>query len=166
MKHIKKYPSRQELNYLFEYKNGRLYWKIKPASRVNIGDPAGFKSSAGYMIVKINSSGYLQHRLIYIMHYGVINDLIDHIDGNTLNNDIGNLRECTNAQNVCNGKLRNDNTSGSKGVSWHNRDHVWQAYINIPGRRLYLGSFNDFDVAAQILRIKRIELHGEFANHG
>lgn len=34
------------------------------------------------------------------------------------------------------------------------------------GKQYYLGVFDDPEVAAQVVRIERLKLHGEFANHG
>jgi hypothetical protein len=41
---------------------------------------------------------------------------VDHKDGDTLNNRWGNLRLATNGENLCNAKLRSDNSTGVKGV--------------------------------------------------
>ena len=41
-----------QLQELFEYKEGRLYWKIKRQGK-EVGDVASFKHSAGYFTVAI-----------------------------------------------------------------------------------------------------------------
>src|ERR1035437_7898875 len=41
---------------------------------------------------------------------------VDHIDGNGLNNQRTKLRTCTRFENKSNQKVRNNNTSGYKGV--------------------------------------------------
>lgn len=39
------------------------------------------------------------------------------------------------------------NTSGVTGVAWHKPSGLWQAYINVSGRRNYIGTFKTFDEA-------------------
>lgn len=46
-------------------------------------------------------------------------------------------------------KIPKNNTSGIKGVSWHNRDKKWQASIALKGKTIYLGQFNKLEKAAQ-----------------
>lgn len=89
--------------------------------------------------------------------------LIDHIDGNRLNNQKDNLRICNNSENHMNrGKQRN-NTSGYKGVTWHKKDKKWQAQIIKERKCYYLGSFVDPEDAARAYDKKAKELHGQFA---
>ena len=85
----------------------------------------------------------------------------DHIDRNPLNNKRNNLRECTQAQNVCNHSLRKDSASGVTGVSWNGWS--WIAYISKNHQRIYLGSFNNFDHAVAARQKAEKEYFGEFA---
>ena len=39
-------------------------------------------------------------------------------------------------------KLRKDNSSGYRGVSWHKRDLVWNVRISVDNKRISLGYFN------------------------
>ncbi|GAG29842.1 unnamed protein product, partial [marine sediment metagenome] len=43
---------------------------------------------------------------------------------------------------------------------------LWSSIIKSKNKTYYLGYFWDKETAAQVVRIKRLELHGEFANHG
>lgn len=101
----------------------------------------------------------LMHRLINKTPKGMDTD---HIDHDRLNNRKSNLRSATVAQNQMNVKLVRGN-SKFKGVTFHKRDHYWQASINIKGKRTYLGSFKSELDAAKAYNIKALELHGEFA---
>jgi hypothetical protein len=68
----------------------------------------------------------------------------DHIDGNGLNNTIGNLRVVTVRQNTQNRHTKR--TSLYPGVSWHKRDSVWRATISINKKTKHLGNFkNELD---------------------
>jgi len=65
------------------------------------------------------SKNYYVHRIVYLLYNKFISNelLIDHKDNNPLNNTINNLREVTYQKNALNTLIRNDNTSGIKGVS-------------------------------------------------
>lgn len=124
---------------LFEFKDNNLIWKKRPDKLKRlIGKIAGCLHRSGYRTIKINNIEYPAHRLIWIYHYGSIdNDLvIDHIDGNKSNNDINNLRLVTQQQNCFNrSKLT------SKGYSWNKNTNKWQSHIFVDGVQKYLGSF-------------------------
>ena len=72
----------EELHRLFDYKDGNLYWKIKPANRTNIGDVVGCIDKHNlYIRSRYKEKCYLVHRLIFAWHYGYYPKMIDHIDG-------------------------------------------------------------------------------------
>ena len=85
--------------------------------------------------------------------------VVDHINGNGLDNCRENLREATQAQNMRNLRLRSDNTSQYKGVS-HISSHTWEAEIN--GR--VIGYFDTALDASFAYDKAAIEQYGEFAN--
>lgn len=90
-------------------------------------------------------------------------EVCDHINGDTLDNRRQNLRAVSHGENIRNQKKRCNNTSGYKGVSWHKRDHVWQANIFFDGNAIYLGSFNSAEEAHEAYKTAAIKYHGEFA---
>src|SRR6266851_8668054 len=75
------------------------------------------------------------HKRTIYMHRTILecgpNQETDHHDRNTLNNRRYNLRKATKSQNRNNQKIRSDNKSGYKGVSWDNRKNKWIAQIAI-----------------------------------
>lgn len=88
---------------------------------------------------------------------------VDHINGDSLDNRRENLRVCTNSQNAMNRGKQVNNRSGFKGVSWNKKAGCWQAWIQVRGKRMWLGDFADKrDAAAAYDRAAR-EMHQDFA---
>ncbi len=101
------------------------------------------------------------------MHRAILNApkglLVDHIDGNGLNNRKSNLRLCTFAQNAHNSRPRRNSSSRYKGVCWHKVKKKWTVSIYKGGKRTYLGYYDDEIEAALAYDRKATELFGEFA---
>ena len=129
----------KDLYQTFDYKNGSLYRKN--------GKKAGYLNKQGYVIVKIKSKPYKEHRLVFLMHYGYLPKIIDHIDGNKSNNNIYNLREASNKQNIQNSKLRKDNKSGIKGVYWYPSRNKWLVQLRIDTKIKHFGYYESIEVA-------------------
>lgn len=89
--------------------------------------------------------------------------LIDHIDGNTLNNQKSNLRVCNHRENIRNGKNRTTNRSGFKGVSFIAAKKRYAAHIKHNYKSIYLGYFHNPKEAAVTYNMAAIYLFGEFA---
>ncbi len=87
---------------------------------------------------------------------------IDHKNNNKLDNTISNLRWCTQQQNSFNSSLNKRNTSGSKGITWENKK--WRARIEINGKKIHLGYFDDINDAKLARQKKANELYGEYTN--
>jgi len=99
------------------------------------------------------------HRMIMNAPKGM---LVDHINGNGLDNRRSNLRLCTPRQNMgnrrkCRGK------SAYKGVFYHKIDGKRYAKIKYKGETIHLGTFDDDVEAARAYDRKAVELFGEFA---
>ena len=150
---------------LFEYRDGALYWKAVRRGH-KVGSVAGRLDTAGYWRVNTGGRKHLNHRIIFLMHYGYMPDFIDHIDGNRANNLIENLRESTGNQNQHNARTRKDNASGVKGVHLHKDTGKWCVQLKINGKPKHIGLFSELDVARQAVEAARQQLHGEFMNHG
>lgn len=88
--------------------------------------------------------------------------LVDHKDGNGLNNTRANLRLATRTQNCQNQRVGRRNTSGVKGVSWDQSKNKWQVGIGIAGKRKHIGRFDSLsDAEAAYARAIALE-YGEF----
>jgi hypothetical protein len=102
-----------------------------------------------------------------IMHRVVLGisdrSMVDHRDGDGLNNQKYNLRPCTNSQNMCNAVAHKRNPSGYKGVTINKRRGRYHARITHNYHLIYLGYFSDPIDAALAYSVAAILLHGEFA---
>lgn len=159
-------PTQELLQSLFDYKDGNLFWKTSPNSRIVIGSKCGSSDAYGYQCVKINKKAYKVHRLIWMYFYGEMPNIIDHIDGNKQNNKIENLRNVTQFENCQNSKSRRDNTSGVKGVNFHKLTGKWAVQISVNKQRKHIGLFDDIELAELVAIECRNKFHKEFANHG
>ena len=111
--------------------------------------------------VKNGHAGYL-HR--YIMEYPE-NMVVDHINGNKLDNRKSNLRICTDQQNKMNHKTYSNNSAGYPGVSWHKKSGKWRARIQVQGKDIHLGFFDVLEDAIHVRHQAEIDYFGEFAPH-
>ena len=155
------------LNHLFKYdkETGELRWDVKKAG-VTYGAIAGCSNGRGYLVARVNGNLYYVHRLIFLMHKGYLPKIIDHINGDKLDNRIENLRSATVGQNQHNRKTNTNNTSGYKGVCWDKAMKKWRARIKLEDKSIHLGYFTNAEEADKVVRAAREELHGSFANHG
>jgi hypothetical protein len=156
--------TKEYLNDLIEYCDGVLYWK-KARQGVTVGKPVGCLNAKGYLRTKINGEHYRNHRLIFLMHYGYLPAIVDHIDNNPLNNRIENLRPATNAENGYNAKTPKHNTSGLKNIFWSKRDKKWLVQLRIDGGKKSFGSYFDLDYAKFVADAMRYKYHKAFARH-
>jgi hypothetical protein len=74
--------------------------------------------------------------------------VVDHIDGNRLNNRRGNLRVCTQQQNLFNCGPKGK-SSRFKGVCWDKGRNKWIVHVSLDRRNTYLGRFDDEVEAAR-----------------
>ena len=155
----------EELNNIFEYRDGELIWKARSSKCVKIGDIVSGVGGNGYKRVTINYKSYLAHRIIYFMHNGFVAEYLDHINGNKLDNRIENLRACTVSENGQNAKLRTDNSSGIKGVSWLKIERRWRARIESKGKVIATKYFLKKEDAKEYIENIRANIHGEFARN-
>ena len=99
------------------------------------------------------------HRLILNANIG---EIIDHINGDGLDNRKCNLRFCTHQQNIMNRRITNG-TSKYKGVGWHKGANKWQVQICFNYKLKYLGLYTNEIDAAHRYNEEAIKLFGEFA---
>ena len=154
--------TQKRLKELFTYCDGNLIRKCTVTYNALKGDVYG-SNHKGYLNGNVDGKRYLAHRLVYIYHFGHAPETIDHIDHNTNNNRIENLRPCNKSKNAMNAKLRMDNKSGVKGVHWRKDTKKWCAQIVSNKKHYSLGCYDDLELAELIVNEAREKYHGEFA---
>lgn len=90
-------------------------------------------------------------------------EVIDHIDGDTLNNLRANLRICSRSQNGANRSKPKESTSKYMGVSWDKQYSRWVAQITKNGRVSKIGRFDVEEEAGLAYNKMALKLHGDFA---
>ena len=147
---------------------GLVTWKVSRgkaragslASDVSVGS-----TGKRYGRITIHKKRYKLHRIIWLYVYGSFPETIDHINGNSLDNRITNLRNVDLRTNSLNRRVQNNSTSGIHGVNWHKTQRSWQVSIHDRNGYKYLGKFNNlFDAACVRKSAERI--HGYHTNHG
>ena len=150
-------------NLAYEPLTGEFRWLRRQTNALPVDAIAGGVSVRGYVCIQIGGRKYKAHALAWFMTHGEWPALLDHINGDTADNRLSNLRPATVRQNQFNAKRRVDNKSGFKGVSFHRATGKWAATISTGYGRKHLGlhltpadAYAAYCAAAETY-------HGEFA---
>tara|TARA_R110000824_G_C14866204_1_gene641790 strand:- start:38 stop:604 length:567 start_codon:yes stop_codon:yes gene_type:complete len=175
----------QDLLDIVSYENGVLFYTVNRGSR-KVDDVAGClyspsknSSERGRRTrwrLKFKGNDYYRARVVWSIFNGHTEKMLDHINNNTLDDRIENLRECTNGQNQANRKETKSKT-GVKGLrrqKFKRRDGsyhvVYVGVVDHNGRRHCTPKFPDTEKgkakAVGLLRVLRTSLHKEFTHHG
>lgn len=113
-----------------------------------------------YVCAKQGGQHVRMHRIIMNATEGQI---VDHINGNTLDNRRSNLRVVTPSQNAMNRRRRADNSSGHVGVCYVSTKQKWFAYITVQGKKKILGQFQNKEDAIEARKKAEKIVFGDFA---
>ena len=154
----------KRFNEVFEYRDGKLYWKISNTNAIKVGQEIGTENARGYRRVSIDGNTYAVHRVIWVMFYGELSKetQVDHINGDAADNRIENLRLANNSQNCCNRRMK-PNNSGIKNVSFVKESQKYRVSLQVNKQRKFLGSYEDLELAELVALEARNKYHGEFA---
>ena len=121
----------------------------------------GTHKKAQWYAVTTDKAHHRMHRLIL---KAPANLLVDHIDGNGLNNQKINLRLVTYAQNAKNrARTLTPGTSPYKGVNWYPLLKQWIARVQVDRKSIHIGYFDSEIEAAVAYDIAASKVHGEYA---
>lgn len=124
------------------------------------GKPAGSSKGHRYTRITISGKHHYAHRLAWVYVHGDAPTLhIDHINRDSTDNRLENLRQVNRSQNGQNAKLSSANSSGYRGVSIDKRRNKWVAYINLNRRKKHLGCFDNIADAARAYAIAAAKIH-------
>ena len=137
----------------FEFLNQFKWHALKLAGKFYVGRKL--------TVSKCKRNQIFMHRFIMKPDKGMV---IDHLDGNPLNNQKNNLRICTHSENMRNCKISINNTSGFKGVSFVKKNNTYKSAIKLNKKTIYLGYYIDPIDAAKAYNDAALKYHGEFAN--
>lgn len=142
---------------------GILTWNKCRAKWVEPNRECGSLQKLGYRVVGFKGRTYPAHRIAFALYHGRWPTCeLDHVNRVRDDNRITNLREATRAENKCNASQRGDNSSGVVGISRCRDQQKWRAQVQVGGCT-HSKRFTSIEEAAEWVKKKRAELHGEFA---
>lgn len=121
--------------------------------------PPGISNFGGipYVYFQTKNGMVLLHRFIACPPAGLV---VDHINGNTLDNRRENLRNCPVVVNAANRHRQSKPKSGFHGV--RQRHARWEAYMSVADKFTSLGTF---DTAAEAARARDTAMRARFGQH-
>lgn len=158
----------------YEPETGFLYWKIRKETSHQIASFNKTKAGkrAGYLrknreTIPFKHYGEIQSsRIAWALYHGEWSKKeIDHINGNSADNRIVNLREATRSQNAINRSKQSNNRSGYKGVWKRKNLNSWVAQICVNKKNIRIGSFDSPEKAYAAYVEAAKKYHGEFAKY-
>lgn len=145
--------------------SGQLTWKILfPGKFAGTKCKPGKNYQAEFIKIALERLDFKAHRICWIIYYDrkiKTGHVIDHINGNPLDNRIVNLRECLNNQNCMNSKTPKSSSTGFKGVS--KCGNKYRSYITKNKKQIHLGLFDTLLDAHEAYTQSAVKLFGEFA---
>lgn len=147
---------------------GKFVWIRPTSNRVRAGTEIGDKS-VRYEYLSVLGVRYMLHNIAVELMTGrqiPMGFVVDHINQDTHDNRIANLRVIREKDNARNKPKRRDNASGVTGVSFDKWGCTWRAYItDLNGKVIKLGRFKNFEDAVRVRKDKEKEFNYH-KNHG
>lgn len=128
-----------------------------------VAQHAWWRNVHGYIVGRIDGVEVYLHRFIMGEPLGKV---IDHINGNKLDNRRCNLRLCSTQENVRNARRSKNNTSGHTGVSYRPKRKSYRAYIMVDRKQIGLGHYPTLEEAIAARKKGERKYFGEFAYLG
>lgn len=134
-------------NEIFDYRDGRLYWRKAPSNNVKDGDEAGGLDAEGYRRIYIKGRMYKRSTITWFIHTGEWVTRLDHINRVRDDDRIENLRVADRTLQSRNRGLFKNNTSGFKGI--YKRGDKWR--VNCYDR--WVGTYKSLTIAVAARRL-------------
>ena len=147
-----------------------LRYKVDRTPKRHAGDMAGaltggLKKPSRYWEVIVLGKKIRAHWVVWAIHHGDFPILLDHINGNSQDNRIENLREADAVTNGQNRRISRNNTTGVKNVSFIKSISRFRVSIAIDKRMKTIGEYLTLEEASEAARQAREKYHGEYARH-
>ena len=137
-----------------------LRWRKKRLNIV-VGQAAGCLNQSGYYVVKLFGKRYGCHRLVLILNGHLPPDSkseVDHIDRNTTNNLLSNLRWVSRGQNTANCRVKGKYPWRYVAKAYGGR--IKSQYVHpITKRKIHVGTYDDAYEAHIAAIAHRLENH-------
>lgn len=141
----------------YDPETGYFYWKIKPSSKICIGEMAGTVCAGPRIQIRYEGKSYYGHTIAWYFMTGELRQ-IDHKDTCGCNNAFSNLRPATKSQNGANTDAR---FGGMKGV--FRVGNKYRAQIMFNYKTYHLGMFDTIEKAKAAYDEQAALFFGEFA---
>lgn len=166
----------------YDSETGDFYWKTRPRDMFKTHRSCKafnnrFANKKVTQKPRLISNNYLQQsiyllgknrtasRIAWFMHYGEWPEhIIDHINGDSTDNRIENLRDVSHKENCRNMARYSTNTTGVAGVSLTEYG-TFKARIKVDGEEIHLGNYETLEEAAAARKEAEVE-YGYHENHG
>lgn len=129
------------------------------AGKDYLGKVAGSKDKRGYIRLAVDNNKHIQaHRAAFVYTEGRWpHEQVDHKNRNPSDNSWDNIRDSTNSTNRQNIGVQANNTTGFTGVHFVRGRFI--ARIGINKTKVYLGSFETAEQAAEAYKIAKKKYH-------
>lgn len=152
-----------------QFKSGKEFrrWSTRYAGKEAGGMIHPKRSKTAYRDVSVGKKRYFAHNIIWEMAFGPIDQgyLVDHIDGNGLNNSLENLRIVSATGNAKNKPRYESNSSGVSGVHCEGGSGTWISRVSVKGKRVVVYRGKSKSEAIYARRIAMLDA-GYHENHG
>lgn len=152
-----------------DFKAGKLFWSHPPRNHVHrTCSEAGYINAGkgknkSYWQIRVDGKTFKRSRVIFFMAHGKWPEpCVDHINGDSLDDRIENLRECNFSQNIVNSKPKLKIKQLPVGV-YETKQGKYMARVTVNGNTNNLGTFPTIGEANRIAKKFRKGVYGEFA---
>jgi len=151
---------------VLRYEGGKLFWVSSRGTKAS-GTEAGClkrKRDVRWHIC-LNGKEHKRSRLVWVYHYGEIPEglIVDHINHDTTDDRIENLRVCSVSQNQQNRLVSKGKFSKlPKGVWFAKHVKRFRAAIKLDGRLIHIGYFDSPEDAKDAYDKAATEMFGQY----